>query len=109
MGKSGWCGFRIDGIAERGDDASGEACGGFDGDLLAEDGADGDFEAVPASGEAEAAASGDKGGKGRVGGQGRDDGAGVGAEVEHAAEAGDNRREGLEIGEADDDSKRGVL
>ncbi len=98
-----------DGFAVERDELTGETAGGDDGDLLAEDGADGEFEAVPSSGGAQAGALGDEGSEQRVVGEMRVDGLDVGADVEHAADTGDDGGERFDVGEVDGDAEALVL
>ena len=68
-----------------------ELCGNTtrrgDADLLAEDGADGDLEGIPAAGSAEAVLATHEGGECAIAREMRGDGLGVGIEVEDAAQA----------------------
>jgi hypothetical protein len=72
-----------------------------DGDLLAEDGADCCFEAVPTAGGAQAGALRDQGSEHGVAGEMVVDSFDVGAEVEEATDASDDGREEADVGEAD--------
>jgi hypothetical protein len=91
------------GAAVEGNELAGETARGDYGDLLAEDGADCDFEAVPAAGGAEAGALSYKGSEDGIAGEMVVDGFDIGTEIEEAADASDDGGQEADVGEADAD------
>ena len=88
-------------LAVAGHELAGEPDGGDDGDLLAEDGAHAELEAVPGAGHAQARPRGDQRRKMRILRQVFADRQRIGRQVEHAAHAGDDGRQGVELRKAD--------
>ena len=78
---------------------------GDDGDLLAEDGAHGQLEAVPGARHAQARPRGHQRRQGRVLPRCVADRDRVGGQVEHPAHPGDDRRQGADLGEAHGDGE----
>jgi hypothetical protein len=76
--------------AEPRGDAAGERAGGGDGDLLAEDRAEGELEAAHRAGDAEAGARGDEWPEHGVGGEHGDDRSRVLVEAEQVADQGND-------------------
>ena len=98
-----------DALAEGGDQLGGKAPGGGYGDLLAEDRAHRDLEPIPGARHPKSRARRDEGRQGAVAAELGGDHGRVGPEVEHPADAGDDRRQGLEAGKADRHPQRRVL
>ena len=92
---------RRDRPAARARQRAGELAPRLDGDLLAEHRAHRELEAVPAAGHAQAGPLGDQRRQQRIARQVRADRGDVGAEIEHAADARDDRRQRAHVGKAD--------
>ena len=84
-------------FAEAGHQRAGQADRAGHGDLLPEHRAHRQFEAVPGAGDAQSRPSGDQRREGGVLDQLQRDGVGVGGQVEHPAQAGDDLRQGGEF------------
>lgn len=98
-----------EGFAEGFGEAAGEGGGCFDGDLLAEDGADGGFESIEGSGDAEAGAGFEQGAEEFVFGEVGGDDVGPGGEVELMADFGEKRGEDGEQGAGEADGEGGFF